>query len=59
MDLISEKLHDLYNREDEIKKLIEKNNKKMKFDCFLFRLARNKAKHTTGKIIYVILVSDG
>ena len=31
----------------------------MKFDCFLFRLARNKAKHTTGKIIYVILVSDG
>lgn len=30
----------------------------MKFYCFLFRLARNKAKHTTGKIIYVILVSD-
>lgn len=31
----------------------------MKFYCFLFRWARNKAKHTTGKIIYVILVSDG
>ena len=57
MDLISEKLHDLYNREDEIKKLIEKNNKKIDLlDDKLVKL--NDAKSTIERYFSIGVACD-